>query len=271
MSRNTHVKPAHKAIQQYYTALKAYSDQHVEHETALETAFQRLLGDTARDVKGWTLIPKQTMKVGGRTISPDGTLRDDFLRRGYWEAKDTHDNLDAEIQKKIAKGYPLSNIIFEDTRQAVLYQGGRERARFDLTNPQKLADLLNDFYSYTEPDIEGFDQAVQEFKERVPELAQGLDAKIKQAHKENPRFQTAFDEFFTMCQTALNPNLSRNAVDEMLVQHLLTERLFRKIFDNQEFTRRNVIAAEVEKVIIGQTRSFRSVGVIGWASCLAEM
>jgi hypothetical protein len=126
MSRNTHVKPAHKAIQQYYAALQAYSDQHVEHETALETAFQRLLGDTARDVKGWTLIPKQTMKVGGRTISPDGTLRDDFLRRGYWEAKDTHDNLDAEIQKKIAKGYPLSNIIFEDTRQGVLYQGGRE-------------------------------------------------------------------------------------------------------------------------------------------------
>jgi len=35
----------------------------------------------------------------------------------------------------------------------------------------------------------------------------------------------------------------------MLVQHLLTERLFRKIFDNPEFTRRNVIAAEVETVI----------------------
>ena len=35
----------------------------------------------------------------------------------------------------------------------------------------------------------------------------------------------------------------------MLVQHLLTERLFRKIFDNPEFTRRNVIAAEIEKVI----------------------
>ena len=35
----------------------------------------------------------------------------------------------------------------------------------------------------------------------------------------------------------------------MLVQHLLTERLFRKIFDNPEFIQRNVIAAEVEKVI----------------------
>ena len=79
MSRNSRLKPGHKAIQQYHAALKVYSGQHVEHEGALETAFQRLLGDTARDMKGWTLIPKQSMKVGGRTVIPDGTLRDDFL------------------------------------------------------------------------------------------------------------------------------------------------------------------------------------------------
>ena len=35
----------------------------------------------------------------------------------------------------------------------------------------------------------------------------------------------------------------------MLIQHLLTERLIRTIFDNPDFIRRNVIAAEVEKVI----------------------
>ena len=35
----------------------------------------------------------------------------------------------------------------------------------------------------------------------------------------------------------------------MLIQHLLTERLIREIFDNPEFVRRNVIAAEVEKVM----------------------
>jgi predicted helicase len=35
----------------------------------------------------------------------------------------------------------------------------------------------------------------------------------------------------------------------MLVQHLLTERIFRKVFNNQEFLSRNVIAAEIEKVI----------------------
>ena len=52
-----------------------------------------------------------------------------------------------------------------------------------------------------------------------------------------------------MCRASLNPNLSQAAVDEMLVQHLLTERLFRTIFADSDFTRRNVIAAEVERVI----------------------
>src|SRR5690348_10121389 len=33
---------------------------------------------------------------------------------GYWEAKDTNDNLDEEIRKKIAAGYPRDNIIYED-------------------------------------------------------------------------------------------------------------------------------------------------------------
>jgi hypothetical protein len=36
-----------------------------------------------------------------------------------------------------------------------------------------LAALLNQFFSYTEPDIEGFEEAVDEFKERVPDLARG--------------------------------------------------------------------------------------------------
>ena len=39
----------------------------------------------------------------------------------------------------------------------------------------------------------------------------------------------------------------------MLVQHLLTERLFRTVFDNPDFTRRNAIAAEIERVIAALT------------------
>jgi hypothetical protein len=77
----------------------------VEHEGATETAFQQLLSATGR-LHQLTLIPKLKMRGStGKTIFPDGTLRDTFnLRHGFWEAKDTHDDLDAEIGKKIAKG-----------------------------------------------------------------------------------------------------------------------------------------------------------------------
>ena len=244
------ITPTHPLIRTYHQTLERYGGQRVEHESALRSAFQNLLADSAR-LQGWTLIPELGARVGRRTVRPDGTLRDqNSLPRGYWEAKDTHDDLDAEIRKKIARGYPLTNTIFEDTRRAVLYQDKQPvLPRVDLQNPHELALLLSQFYSYIQPDIRGFEEAVEEFKDRVPDLARGLADKIQEAHKNNPRFIGAFTSFFALCQAALNPNIRQEAVDEMLVQHLLTERLIRTIFDNPEFTKRNAIAAEVEQVI----------------------
>ncbi len=46
-------------------------------------------------------------------------------------------------------------------------------------NPKAVSDLLTQFFTYTEPDIATFEEAVQEFKERVPELARALLAIIE--------------------------------------------------------------------------------------------
>ena len=238
-------KPKPKDITEYYTALDAYEKQGVTHEGAVRSAFQNLLAETGRRV-GWTLIPE----LQKDSIRPDGTFRDDyFLNRGYWEAKDTKDRLETEIEKKRAKGYPLTNTIFEDTQRAYLYQNGHVAMQVDLTKQEQLSNLLITFFSYTEPAHEDFSTAVDDFKQRVPDLARGLVQIIQAAHTTNARFKQAFASFFELCRDSLNPNVSEAAVDEMLVQHLLTERLIRTIFDSQDFTRRNVIAGEVEKVI----------------------
>ena len=243
------VKPTHKAVKSYYAALATYAEQSVEHEGALRSAFLNLLADTGRKV-GWTLIPELSLEANGQQIRPDGTFRDEFtIERGYWEAKDTDDDLEAEIKKIIKRGYRLTNTIFEDTREGRLYQDGKPEMIANLRDPQQLCDLLNAFFSHTEPAHEDFSKAVEEFKQRVPDLARGLVALIEQAHKGNRRFIEAFGNFHDLCKQSLNPNLSTGAVDEMLVQHLLTERLIRTVFDSQDFTRRNVIAAEIEKVI----------------------
>jgi len=90
---------------------------------------------------------------------------------------------------------------------------------------------------------------MDEFKSRIPDLAQSLRDHIKEAHAKNRKFKVAFAEFVALCRASLNPDLSDDKVDEMLIQHLLTERLMRNLFQNPEFTHRNVIAAQVEGVI----------------------
>ena len=247
------IQPKHKAIAAYYEALQRYSRQDVTYESALRVAFLNLLSETAKTHR-WDVIaelPYRSVKLKGKYVQPDATVRDEWrFDRGYWEAKDTADNLETEIRKKIQAGYPTSNIIFEDTIRGILFQDGERVFETRLDDRQGLADILNQFYGYSQPLIDNFEDAVTEFKDRVPDLAKGLLGRIRSAQEEdNDEFARAFDRFFDICQKTLNPDIRREAVEEMLVQHLLTERLFDNIFRNQEFTRRNVIAVEIERVI----------------------
>lgn len=246
----THLKPTDKAIRAYYERRTEFDTHNVIHESAVRDAFKDLLIAAGKLAK-WTLIPEQRVEYNkARRIVPDATLRDATnLPRGYWEAKDTSDDLEIEIDKKFKKGYPKENIIFEDTRRAVLYQNGVRVGEYALDDPAQIAQLLNMFIGYVKPVISTFEAAVERFRQDAPDLAKGLQEKISEAHQKNRKFQTAYQAFFELCQRALNPNISRDAVDEMLVQHLLTERLMRTVFNNPDFVRRNAIAAEVETVI----------------------
>jgi predicted helicase len=236
-------------IKTYLKDVDYLEAQHVTHELAVKGPFQTLL-DKAAKRRGWTLVPELSTYSGGKRVVPDGTVRDEFrLARGWWEAKDTSDKLAAEIQKKLKIGYPTRNTIFEDTRIAVLYQDRAEAGEFALREPVKIADLLNRFLSHDESDEREFQRAMDEFKSRVPDLAQSLREHIEEAHKKNKPFRAAFSDFVTLCRASLNPDLSEEKVDEMLIQHLLTERLMRNLFQNPEFTQRNVIAAQVQHVI----------------------
>lgn len=248
---STHVLK--KAIDRYYKQLQDYKGR-ADYELAIRTAFLNLLNDTAHQVK-WMLIPEQTIEGG---IRPDGVLRDSFdLKRGFWEAKGPQSDLEKEIASKIAAGYPLTNTIFENTKRAILFQNKKRAFEFNLHNPNEVSDLLNQFFTYTEPDIASFEVAVQEFKESVPELARALLAIIEREYKQNKKFIVAFDTFAELCRTSLDPKIGTDVINEMLVQHLLTERLFSTVFDNPDFIRRNAIAAEIEKVIDALTsRSF---------------
>jgi len=236
-------------IKTYLHDLQRLKTQSVTHELGLRGPFQTLLDKAAKKC-GWTLVPELSTYSGGKRVVPDGTVRDEFrLARGWWEAKDTSDKLASEIQKKIKAGYPTRNTIFEDTQTAVLYQDRGEAGEFALREPLKIAELMNRFFSHDESDEREFYRAMNEFKSRIPDLAQSLREHIDEAHKKIKKFREAFAAFMTLCRASLNPELTDSNVDEMLIQHLLTERLMRNLFQNPEFTKRNVIAAQVENVI----------------------
>ena len=80
-------------------------------------------------------------------------------------------------------------------------------------------------------------------------LGRGVANLIESELRDNTRFRTAFENFHQQCKASIDPNLAEAQVEEMLIQHLLTERIFATIFDNRDFTRRNIIAREIENVI----------------------
>jgi hypothetical protein len=153
-------------IQQYYAKVEQmirYSG--TRNESTLRKPFQDLLEQYARS-KNLVLVPEVEYLIPtGRIIRPDGTLKD-ALRQdwGYWESKDEKDDLEAEIAAKLDRGYPLFNILFEDTHTAVLYQGGSEILRAAFEDPVALDALLTAFVGYESPEVRSFHKAFELFQ-----------------------------------------------------------------------------------------------------------
>ena len=244
------LKPTHKPIKAYDASIKQFDRLGVTHETAVRSAFQSLLEYCARQFN-LTLVPEHSITVHrNKRIVVDGVLIDDFqLPHGYWEAKDIHDNLPIQVQRKFAAGYPRDNILFQTPQRAILWQNGQQTLDADLNDPMQLIGVLETFFSHRPQEYTEWEEAVAQFKNKVPALGGSLAALIQDERDVNPHFTTAFEDFHAKCRQSINPNLSEAAVEEMLIQHLLTERIFRTVFSNPDFTDRNVIAREIETVI----------------------
>ena len=238
--------PQHKIIKNYYQELQDFERANQTHEGTVKQAFQHVLEAYSKSYH-WILIQEQTLT----SIRLDGTLFDESnIPRGYWEAKDSQDNLEKEVQFKLyEKGYPQDNIVFQSPNQAILIQNGVEVLNLSLTEPENLVTVLDKFFNFKRPEYDQWDVAAAEFKERVPALGKRLLQIIRAALEKDKAFKKAFTHFANQCRQAINPNLADAAIEEMLIQHLLTERIFRKLFDHPDFAKRNIIAREIEVVI----------------------
>ena len=255
--RDLNLNPNSQPVRDYYATLQQYATQGILHEGAVSTPLQTLLTTCARQV-GATFVPQYAMRPSIDAVSNrarivlDGALLDAYgLPFAFVEAKDIDDVLEVEIQRKFDVGYPDTNILFYTPQRAILYQNGQRVLDVDITegHEAQLKTVLERLCSHPLAAVDNWHAAVAEFRETVPALGRELAELIQNAHETNPRFSTAFAGFYQLCKTSINPNLSQAAVEEMLIQHLLTERTFRTVFNNPDFTRRNIIAREIENVI----------------------
>ncbi|OGN76487.1 MAG: DNA methyltransferase [Chloroflexi bacterium GWB2_49_20] len=237
-------------IQQYYTAVEKiihYSGS--RNESSLRKPFQDLLEQYARSKNLLLVSEVEMVSRKGNRIRPDGVFKDALRQNwGYWESKDEKDFLEDEIATKIAKGYPTFNILFEDTHTAVLYQGGEEIMRTAFNNAPALDALLTRFVSYQPAEVVEFRKAIELFCAEVGGLADTLRRVITEQLADNLQFKTALTEFLELARKAINPNIELADVREMIIQHVLTEDIFMRVFDEAEFHRENIIARKLQEV-----------------------
>ena len=214
-------------------------------ELNIRPAFQNCLAAyCAGHREGLTLVPELRTPAG---VIPDGTVKDTLrMARGYWEAKDSSDNLDAEIARKFRRGYPRDNILFEDSRTAVLVQNGGEAMRADMSQPGNLNRLIRRFLDYELPAIGEFRQARQQFRDDLPAVLDNLRAAVSDAETDNPGYQAAAAGFLALCRRTISPEVSGDDVREMLLQHILTRDIFLRVFAEDQFHRDNNIAAQLD-------------------------
>ena len=244
------LKPTHKIVKDYYNELQEYKQLGITHEGAVSAAFHKILASCGRQ-QDWILVTQHRMTSRKKTqISVDGALLDKFrIPLGYWEAKDMRDDLPTELTRKFDAGYPNDNIIFQTPERAILWQNNLQVLDADLNDKTQLIETLQTFFAYSPPEYLEWEKAVEDFKKAVPQVGESLGELIRDERKSNQAFATVFVAFHERCRQSLNPNLSEAAVEEMLIQHLLTERIFRTVFSNSDFVHRNVIAREIESVI----------------------
>ena len=230
-----------------------------DNEGALSQAFAALLKARAAEHKLILSQQHPFAAPNGKTLRPDGALVDRVrLVHGWWEAKDSKDDLDKEIAAKLAKGYPTDNIVFEDTRAAVLIQNGQEALRAATTDGPALSRLLDCFFGFRPPEVERFAAATAKFRAELPTVIGALDDLLARALAHDAAFQPRFAAFLDLCQRAIGERVTAGQAREMLIQHILTEQIFRDIFPASEFHRANHLAralTELEGVFLrGETR-----------------
>ena len=223
-------------------------------EESLRPVFIELLNRTGSHKNLWVIAEDRL----NNNKKPDASIKNLYTVHGYYEAKSPDTNLKKEIDKKINKNYPIKNTIFENSDTCILYQDKRPVSEISRMwdDPGPLSELLYLFFNYKSTDIKNFYRAQKQFNNNLPELAQEIRNELVEMN-ENQGYIQKTERLVLECRKFINPYFEKKNVEDWLIQHVLTEQIFLKVFDEQQYHKTNNISAaisNIEKRFLGKIK-----------------
>lgn len=260
------ISHTHAAIIEYYEELKDILDSNFTNEQQIKIPCINLLRHYSNEINCHFITEYPINLPNKKKVYPDGAmlLKDSDIPLGFFEAKDDKDNLEEQIEKKFQDGYPQTNILFWQPQRVILYQNKEKVMDKSISDdPANFIKVLKAFFEYSDPWIKEWPDAVDEFKETIPSLAVKYSELLEHQMNNNNEFKRSFETFMRDVQDNISPIMDNTSVMEMLIQYLLTRRIFETIFGANQIIKNNQIAIKLEDVIQTLNAQHISVSVDG--------
>ena len=240
------------AIEKYYNEIKEAELNGMNNEQNIREYFYELLKNytNSQNLK----IERETKEFvfengQKKNIFLDGRIKKENMVIGWVENKDAKDDLNKEIKNKKETQYPLLNTIFENSKELVLFQDGKEVIRVNMSKSEELDKVLIKFVSFRPEEYKKFQDAFNNLKRILPDLAKDLREFFKEEKKINKKFKENLKEFTKKCQLSINNNITEELAIEMIIQHMLTRDIFVIFFQNANFHMNNIISKSISNIL----------------------
>ena len=235
-------------IEEYYNKIEDAKKSGMNNEQNIREFFYELLKNYTNPLN--IKIEREPIEhVGGKNIYYDGRLKKGNIDLGWVENKDEKDDLEKEIKNKIDKNYNLNNTIFENSKELVLYQNGKRIIKIKMSDGEKLDKVLTNFVNFKIGEYKKFQDAFDNLKKILPELAEDLRGFFAKEKNINKEFEKNLKDFKEMCKRSIDNNITEEIAIEMIIQHMLTRDIFVMLFHNQNFHRNNIISKSIEDIL----------------------
>lgn len=210
-----------------------------------------------------------TLNKADRVIDCEIIARKDFFNVMYMEAESNWRGIASDAVSKsrypcmMITRYGNAHHIFTTVqkhgtrnarlRHVVLETGARPALLQEFIRTVKASP--HDDHIIIDGKVQAAFDKFSEYKQAVEEFAKNLDGIIKKtevamnkAISGNRRYNAKAEKLLAMCKEVISDQIDMNDIRSMLLQHILTYRIFALVYDVTDFHETNVVAKSLEEI-----------------------